>query len=166
MYKKYATRLIIFRGRFNAVSMAIYGHLVGERLEEVEYVSERKPLKLPPPLSLSPLLDLANSPNPTALAEQLLTLMPSPTPLPLLIRLMFCLKPEEEDWDNPDFPYVYSNFEMALNDEDFENEAFDLGSLVQSVSKPLKDDVSAQLLTEFAGKMKDLLGSDVSRYWQ
>jgi len=153
--------LIIFRGRFNAVSLAVYGDLVGELLETVEY--EPKPLSLPSPISLSPALDLANSPNPTALAEQLLTLMPSPTPLPLLIRLMFCLKPEEEDWDNPNFPYVYSNFELAMNDDDFENEVFDLGSLVQSVSKPLKHDVSAESLTEFAGKMKDLLGSDVGR---
>lgn len=152
--------MIIFRGRFNAVSLAVYGDLVGERLEPVEY--KPSPLNLPSPVSLSPALDLAVSPNPTALAERLLTLMPSPTPLSVLIRLMFCLKPEEEDWDNPNFPYVYSNFEMALSDDDFENEVFDLGSLVQSVSKPLKDDVSAESLTEFAGKMKDLLGSDVS----
>jgi hypothetical protein len=141
--------------------VAIYGDVVGERLEAVEY--EPKPLTLPPSVSLAPALDLAMSSNPTVLAEQLLTLMPSPTPLSLLIRLMFCLKPEEEDWDNPNFPYVYSNFEMALTDDDFENEVFDLGSLVQAVSKPLKDDVSAESLTEFAGKMKDLLGSDVCR---
>jgi hypothetical protein len=140
--------------------MAVYGDLIGERLEAVEY--EPKPLKVPIPVCLSPALDPAISSNPTALAEQLLTLMPSPTPLSLLIPLMFCLKPEEEDWDNPSFPYVYSNFGMALNDDDIENEVFDLGSLVQSVSKPLKDDVSAESLTEFAGKMKDLLGSDVS----
>jgi hypothetical protein len=140
--------------------MAIYGDVLGERLETVEY--EPKPLKLLSPIPLFPALDLAISPSPTALAEQLLRLMPSPTPLPLLIRLMFCLKPEEEDWDNPNFPYVYSNFETALNDDDFENEVFDLESLVQSVSKPLKDDISAESLTDFAGKMKDLVGSDVS----
>lgn len=125
-------------------------------------VYETKLLSLPAPVSLSPALDLATSHNPTALAEQLLGLMPSPTPLSLLVRLMFCLKPEEEDWENPNFPYVYSNFEATLNDDDFENEVFDLASLVQSVSKPLKDDVSPESLTEFAGKMKDLLGSDVS----
>lgn len=142
--------------------MAIYGDIAAERLNTE--VHETELLELPAPVSLSPALDLAISLNPTALAEQLLGLMPSPTPLPLLVRLMFCLKPEEEDWDNPDFPYVYSSFEATLSDDDVENEVFDLGSLVQSVSKPLKDDVSPESLTEFAGKMKDLLGSDVSLF--
>ena len=140
------------------MSIAIYGEVVGEHTEISEY--EPKPLPAPAPIPLSLALDVANSVHPTALAEQLLALMPSPAPLALLIRLMFCLKPEKEDWDNPHFPYVYSNFEKTFGGGDIENEVFDLESLVQAVSKPLKEDVSAESLTEFVGKMRDLLGSD------
>jgi len=151
--------LIIFQGQFKEVSIAIYGEVVVEHTEVSEY--EPKPLPASAPIPLSPALDLANSVHPTVLAEQLLALMPSPAPLALLIRLMFCLKPEKEDWDNPHFPYVYSNFEKTFGGDDIENEVFDLESLVQAVSKPLKEDVSAESLTEFVGKMRDLLGSDV-----
>ncbi len=140
--------------------MAIYGEVFGERPEISAY--KPKPLPVSVSIPLSPALDVANSVHPTALAEQLLALMPSPAPLPLLIRLMFCLKPEKEDWDNPDFPYVFSHFDKIFGDDNIENEVFDLESLVQSVSKPMKDDVSAESLTEFVGKMRDLLGSNVS----
>lgn len=140
--------------------MAIYGEVVGERPETSSH--KPKPLPVPAPVPLSPALDVANSVHPTALAEGVLALMPSPAPLSLLIRLMFCLKPEKEDWDNPDFPYVFSHFDKIFGDDNIENEVFDLESLVQAVSKPMRDDVSAESLTEFAGKMRDLLGSDVS----
>jgi hypothetical protein len=145
--------------------MAIYGEVLGERSKISAY--KAKPLPVSVLIPLSPALDVANSARPTALAEQLLALMPSPAPLSLLIRLMFCLKPEKEDWDNPDFPYVFSHFDRIFGDDNIENEVFDLESLVQSVSKPMKDDVSAESLTEFVGKMRDLLGSNVSKFqWQ
>jgi maltodextrin utilization protein YvdJ len=69
-------------------------------------------------------------------------------------RLIFSLKPEDEDWDEPDFPYLYCDLD---NDE-----AFDLESLVQSVTRPIKDDISPETLSRFATKMHDYLGSNVS----
>ncbi|KAF9534121.1 hypothetical protein CPB83DRAFT_902092 [Crepidotus variabilis] len=155
---EYATRLIIFKGLFKEAAMAIYGTIVANPPEVTEY--EPRPLPVSSMQTLPAVLDVARSVNPTSLANQLLGLIPSPAPLTLVMRLMFCLRPEKEDWDNPQFPYVYAHLDQILEDDDIESEVLDLQTLVQSVSKPLKDNISSDLLTEFAGRMRDLFGSD------
>lgn len=150
--RKYATRLIIFRGDFEALSVAIYGEVVADPPEVQDY----KPGQLPVPTctALSTTVDVANSPNPTGPADQLLSLLPVPPPLPLVSRLIFSLKPEDEDWDLPEFPYLYSD----LENDDIE----DLASLVQSVTRPIRDDISPDVLSRFAAKAHDFLGLNVS----
>jgi len=92
--------------------------------------------------------------KPAQLAEQLLSLLPAPRPLSLLIRLTFCLKPKDDDWDHPDFPFLYSDIES-------DEEAFDLETLVEGTSRPIREDVSEDALTQFALRVNDLLGSKV-----
>jgi len=158
--RKYATRLIIFQGQFQDISLAIYGEVAADRQEVVD--QEPRSLPVLSPIPLSPALDLANSSSPTSLVKQLLALMPSPAPLALVIRLMFCLKPEKEDWDNPEFPYVYSDLDKVF-ENDMECEIIDWEGVVQSVSKPLRDDVSSGSLTALAALMNDFIGrGDVS----
>ncbi|KAF8969383.1 hypothetical protein BDZ97DRAFT_1653935 [Flammula alnicola] len=152
MGPEYATRLIIFRGDFEVISVAIYGEVVTEIPEVSGY--ETKPLPAPTSMTLSPSVDLASSTNPTLLAENLLSLLPTSPPLSLVSRLVFSLKPEDEDWDDPDFPYIYSDLD---NDE-----VMDLEGLVQSVTRPIRDDISPETLSRFATKMHDYLGSNPS----
>jgi len=76
---------------------------------------------------------------------------------------MFCLKPKDDDWDHPDFPFLYSDIES-------DEEAFDLETLVEGTSRPIRDDVSEDALIQFASRVNDLLGSKVrvtgpSVYW-
>ncbi|KAF9481882.1 hypothetical protein BDN70DRAFT_802571 [Pholiota conissans] len=146
----YATRLIIFRGDFEVISVAIYGEVVAE-LPPVQ-IYETRPLPVPRPTSISPGADVANSKKPTQLAEDLLSLLPSPPTLALVSRLIFSLKPEDEDWDEPDFPYLYSD----LDDDEVSN----LESLVHSVTRPIRDDIPPETLARFATKMHDYLGLD------
>lgn len=144
--------MIIFRGDFEVISVAVYGNVVAEPPEVQTY--EPKQLPLPTSVKLSSSIDVANSANPTHLAEHLLALLPVPPPLPLVSRLIFSLKPEDEDWDHPDFPYLYSD----LDHEDIS----DLESLVQSATRPIRDDISPDTLSRFATKAHDCIGSNVS----
>ncbi|CAA7258559.1 unnamed protein product [Cyclocybe aegerita] len=158
MGSEYATRLVIFQGDFQVISMAIYGERVTEYEEVTDY--EPKPLPTPSHILLPSALDVTNSAKPVSLVHQILSLLPSPPPLSLIIRLMFCLKPDSEDWDDPEFPYVYSDLDKRFNEDDVESEVFDLESLVKTVSKPLRDDVSVESLNEFAERMQDFLISN------
>ncbi|KAJ3516816.1 hypothetical protein NLJ89_g881 [Agrocybe chaxingu] len=158
MGSEYATRLVIFQGGFQVISMAIYGERVTELEEVADY--EPKPLPSSSHISLPSALDVTNSAKPVSLVHQILSLLPSPPPLLLVVRLMFCLKPDSEDWDDPEFPYVYSDLDKRFNEDDVESEVFDLESLVKTVSKPLRDGVSAESLNEFAERMQDFLLSN------
>ena len=152
---QYATRLVIIQGQYKSLSMAIYGDVVADAQEIREY----EPRSIPAlnSVSLPKAVDPSNSTEPTMLAQHLLSLLPDTPPLSLIIRLMFCLKPPDEDWDHPDFPYLYS-------DLDSEDEIYDLATLVQSISRSVKDDVSADTLSTFAEKITDFLGPKVSLY--
>jgi len=146
--------VIIFHGDFKVISVATYGEVVSEPSEVRKY--QPKPLPNPTLVYLSPTVDLANSTTPTLLAEQLLSLLPVVPPLPLATRLIFSLKPEDEEWDRSGFPFLYTDLDMDIED------IVDLETLVQSVSRPIRDDVSPESLSKFATRMHDSLGSNVS----
>ncbi|KAL5530102.1 hypothetical protein ACEPAF_6359 [Sanghuangporus sanghuang] len=146
---EFATRLMIVRGKFEKLSLAIYGDIVSESLDSLQTY---KPRQLPQVLysSLPPSLDPANSMNPTALAQSLLTLIPEagrPT-LALIVRLMFCLKPSNEDWEEKDFPYLYSILDQGLND-------LSLEKAVDMTSRPVDDMVDEGVLKNFARELGD-----------
>jgi hypothetical protein len=93
---------------------------------------------------VNPALDVANAADPTSLSRQLLELIPDAPPLPLVVRLMFCLKASNDDWDHPEFPYLYAD--MNIDDENI-----DLEELYERTSRAVPDDISPEDLSGFAG---------------
>ncbi|KAG2128995.1 hypothetical protein DEU56DRAFT_902989 [Suillus clintonianus] len=150
MGSEFATRLMIVRGDFETVSMAIYGDVVSDIPPNPNTYS---PLSLPTHLSvpLVPALDAAKSNDPTALARNLLALIPNAPCLSLVIRLMFCLKQPNDDWELPEFPHLYSD----LNEEEMD---IDLDTAFRSLSRPVVDDISSEQLHCFAKKVSDAIG--------
>ena len=141
---------MIVRGDFECASVAIYGELVTDAVaSETSYAPGE--LQLPEPVSISPAFDLARTSDPTCLARQLLALIPDVPSLNLVIRLMFCLKPPNDDWDLPEFPHLYSD----LNEEDMD---IDLDSAFRCLSRPIAEDVSVESLQRFVDKIVDALG--------
>lgn len=153
MPSQYATRLMIVKGAFQSISLAIYGETVSESPSEPAPY-EPKPLPAVDPRPLSKAVDPASMLDPTRLANQLLSLIPDSPPLALVIRLMFCLKPSNEDWDLPDFPYLHA-------DLDAESEVFDLETALSCTAKPVRDDISYDALSAFAMKVAESIGSKV-----
>ncbi|KAH9983532.1 hypothetical protein BJV74DRAFT_614460 [Russula compacta] len=150
MGNEFATRLMIVKGNFTKLSMAIYGDVASELPSSPpSRVPGALPLLTPTPLS--PALDPANSGDPTTLTRNLLSLIPDAPPLPLVIRLMFCLKPANDDWDLPEFPYLHPD----LGDDSIN---FDLDYAYQLTSQPVADDVPLEVLQRFADRIADATG--------
>jgi hypothetical protein len=99
---------------------------------------------------LSRPLDPSNSADPSLLAQQLLSLIPDSPTLALVIRLMFCLKPTHDDWERPEFPYLYAD--LSLEDEDFT-----LEKACSWISTPVDDNVAPGYLQKFASKVAEAL---------
>jgi hypothetical protein len=146
---------MIVKGAFECVSMAIYGDIVNE-LPPRRTIYEPRMLPTHDPIPLSSVLDPANARDPTKLARQLLDLIPDAPPLSLIIRLMFCLKPSDEDWDLPDFPYLFSD-PNQLTEESSIDDIFRL------TTRPLSDDTQARSLAGLSQKLIQGLGLPVSR---
>lgn len=91
---------MIVKGKFDVLSIAIYGDIVTDTPSSTEKY-ETHPLPSVVPVPLSKAVDPSGSSDPTMLAKQLLALIPNSPPLPLVVRLMFCLKPSNDDWDLP-----------------------------------------------------------------
>lgn len=144
---------MIVKGQFESLSMAIYGDIVSEAPHIQKY--DPRPVPSVEPFPLSKAVDPSNSSDPTLLANELLALIPNSPPLSLVIRLMFCLKPSNEDWDLPEFPYLHANLQACF-DEDF-----DLETSIQLASKPVRDDSSYDTLSHFAKRIADLIGPKV-----
>jgi hypothetical protein len=90
---------MIVCGDFETLSMAMHADVVPDTPPK----SPLTPLSLPTRSSVSfmPALDAAKSEDPTALARNLLALIPNAPSLSLVIRLMFCLKQPNDDWELP-----------------------------------------------------------------
>ena len=143
---------MIVKGAFDCVSMAIYGDVVSE-MPPPSAVYEPKAISSFDPIPLSTSLDPSNFRDPTRLASQLLELIPDAPPLPHIIRLMFCLKPSNEDWDLPEFPHLFAD----LNEEG----DFDLEKALRITSRPISDDTSQISLARFAEDLARSLSSKV-----
>ncbi|KAJ7498487.1 hypothetical protein FB451DRAFT_1202051 [Mycena latifolia] len=151
MGTEYATRLMIVKGAFQSLSLAIYGEIVSEPAPEIQSY-EPKPLPVVEPRPLSKAVDPCSMLDPTRLATQLLALIPDSPPLALVIRLMFCLKPSNEDWELLEFPYLHADLAAA------ESEPFDLDAALLCTAKPVRDDISYEALSAFAAKVADAVG--------
>lgn len=122
--------------------MAIYGDVMSE-LPPPPTTYEPKPLPAFEPIRISRVLDPSNSLDPAALARELLNLIPDAPPLPLAIRLVFCLKPPSDDWDLPEFPYIFA-------DLDIDAAQFDLEKAATLTTRPVSDDTEDVILLRFA----------------
>ncbi|KAI0340752.1 hypothetical protein BDW22DRAFT_1359560 [Trametopsis cervina] len=153
-----ATRLMVVKGPFQSVSMAIYGDVVSEK-PSVPSTYEPKHLASLDPIPLHSSLDTSTFLDPTKVAKQLLQLIPEAPPLHLVVRLMFCLKPGNEEWDSPDFPYLYADLEEFSDDQDIEQASV-------LTLHPVADDTSESVLHTFAGKVAQAIGpKDDNQAW-
>ncbi|KAJ3772145.1 hypothetical protein FB446DRAFT_64835 [Lentinula raphanica] len=175
---EYATRLMIVKGQFDTLSLAVYGEIVSETIipplsaEEIAS-SVSKPVPTPEKRTVPASIDPAHSSDPTFLARNLLSLLEESPPLSLISRLMFCLKPDNDDWDDPDFPYLYVDFDRdifqtptniedddeTLNSGGEDDSHFDIEAVLDAMSKPVSDDLTEDMLTRFAQVVADHMES-------
>ncbi|KAF9266285.1 hypothetical protein L218DRAFT_897341 [Marasmius fiardii PR-910] len=142
---EYATRLMIIKGKFDFVSLAIYGEVADaqpptENSKDISSIS----IPQPQPIPLSRSLDVANARDPTELSKQLLSLTNDPPSLSLASRLVLCMKPEVDDWDDPDFPHLYADIKAELSLDNLS-----LESAVECLSRPIPEDTSKELMVRF-----------------
>jgi hypothetical protein len=112
---QYATRFVIFQGAFESVSLAIYGDLVTEPAHLTTHLPP-KPAPCRGTHSPNWFPRPANAKDPTLLARQLLELIPESPSLAIVVRLMYCVKPSDADWEHPDFPYLYVDLGQDIAD--------------------------------------------------
>lgn len=138
---------MVIRGKFTKLSLAAYGTALSDptpptsayephMLRQVQYT--------PIPVSLDP----ANNINPGELARSLLKLIPDAPDLRLIIRLMFCLKPSNDDWEEKDFPHLYSDLEK-------DRDELNLDKAVEMTARPVSDNVEEDVLKDFAQRLGD-----------
>jgi hypothetical protein len=144
---------MIVQGNFESVSMAIYGDVATEPSPSYStYYSKQTPTLDDVPLSEH--LDPSNANDPTLLAKQLLALIPDRPPLPILIRLMFCVKPSSSDWEHPDFPYIYVDLDHDIAD-------FDLEKACKLTTSQMSDNLPLERLARFAENVATAIGPPV-----
>jgi len=144
---------VIFQGAFEYVSLAIYGDLVTEQPAlPLAYLPNPLPSVEPTPLNGS--LDPANAKNPTSLARQLLELIPESPSLAIVVRLMYCVKPSDADWEHPDFPYLYVDLGQDIAD-------FSLEKAVKLTTEQISDELTSDQLSRFADKISNIIGPPV-----
>ena len=137
---------MIIKGQFDFVSIAVYGtvvtdtQLAPDNLEQVPTLS----IPQPDPIPLPRLLDVANAKEPTELAQQLLSLIPDPPPLSLASRLVLCMKPDTDDWEDPGFPHLYADLDRELDCDDLT-----LEDAVSCLSRPIPEDTSREVIAKF-----------------
>ena len=68
---------------------------------------------------MSAALDLVNAQDASSVATKLMSLLKNPPPLPVILRSQFCLKPDDDTWDHPDYPNVYVDLAEQLEDFKF-----------------------------------------------
>ena len=140
---------MIVKRNFTKLSIAIYGDVASELSSPPpSYVPSVRPPLTPTPLFL--ILDPANTGNPTSLTRSLVSLIPDAPPLPPVIRLTFCFKPVNDDWDLPEFPHIHPD----LNEDPIN---FDLDYAYQLTGQPVADDVPLEVLQRFVDGVADVI---------
>lgn len=141
-----STRLMIIRGDFDSLSLAVYGNLVSES-SNAPVVSSPFPqaLEALKPIPHNPPLDPANSNNPTFLAKELLSQILRAPRLADVVRFVFCLKPSKEDWSRSNFPF-YANWDQLPTD---------LDEAIVLLSRPLPEDTPSDAISNIAHRIKE-----------
>ncbi|KZT42990.1 hypothetical protein SISSUDRAFT_800120 [Sistotremastrum suecicum HHB10207 ss-3] len=143
-----STRLMIIKGDFSSLSLAVYGNPVSES-NNSSAISVPTPQTLDAlsPPSHNPVLDPANSTDPCFLAKELLNLIPRAPRLDKVVRFIFCLKPSKEDWSRPNFP-LYANWDQL---------PFDFEEAIILLSRPLPADTPKDAISNIARKIKEIV---------
>lgn len=144
---------MILKCSFQVLSFALYGETVSQP-SPPPTLYEPIPIPTVDPLPLPDAIDPANAPDPTSLATHLLKMIPDAPPLSLVIRLMFCLKPTDDDWEDPAFPYHGTSLEIP--------EDFDLELAGDLISRPVRKETSEDAISTFAKSVGDLIGPKVN----
>jgi len=144
---------VIFQGAFESLSLAIYGDLVTEQ-PTLPLTYRPSPLPAVENTLLAGSLDPANAKDPTLLARQLLELIPESPPLAIVVRLMYCVKPSDADWEHPDFPYLYVDLSQDIVD-------FSLEKAVKLTTEQISDELTSDQLLHFADKISNIVGPPV-----
>lgn len=150
---QYATRFVIFQGAFQSVSLAIYGDLVTEQ-PTLPLTYHPNPLPVIEHTPLTGSLDPANAKDPTLLARQLLELTPDSPPLAIVVRLMYCVKPSDVDWEHPDFPYLYVDLGQDIAD-------FSMEKAVKLTTEQVSDELTSDQLSHFVDQISNAIGPPV-----
>ncbi|KIY52304.1 hypothetical protein FISHEDRAFT_28041, partial [Fistulina hepatica ATCC 64428] len=148
---EYTTRLMIIKGEFDYLSIAVYGEIVLESAEPLD-VDFHEPLPIVHSRPLAQAVDPGNASDPSALAESLLSLLSDVDCVPLhrVVRYMLCIKPATDDWDLEGFPGCYNT---SIEDE------FALEK-VPDYTLHLDDDISDESLTKICRQAAELLEND------
>ena len=144
---------MIFQGTFESVSLAIYGDLVTDQ-PTLPPTYRPNPLPAVDHTPLAGFLDPANAKDPTSLAGQLLELIPESPSLAIIVRLMYCVKPSDADWEHPDFPYLYADLGQDIAD-------FSLEKAVKLTTEQISDELTSDQLSRFADKISNIIGPPV-----
>lgn len=168
---------MILKGQFEALSLAIYGQIISDSVQPDITNTSLKTMPSVESQTLSASVNPASSSEPTFLARNLLSLLDDAPSLSLASKLMFCLKPENDDWDDPDFPYLFVDFDRDIfqtnskmdregdEDEDVNGEGevtFDFEATLDAMSRPVSDTVSEDTLTKFAQAVAGSIGPKTS----
>jgi len=144
---------VIFQGAFESISLAIYGDLVTEQ-PTLPLTYRPSPLPAVEHALLAGSLDPANAKDPTLLARQLLELIPESPPLAIVVRLMYCVKPSDADWEHPDFPYLHVDLGQDIVE-------FSLEKAVKLTTEQISDELTSDQLLHFADKISNIVGPPV-----
>ncbi|KAF8492904.1 hypothetical protein JB92DRAFT_3236124 [Gautieria morchelliformis] len=146
----FVTRLMVVQGDFVHVTLAVYGDAASEPpLDPVSY--EPTPLTAIVPHALAPALDPANSNEPTLLSRDIINLIPHAPLLPTAIRLIFCLKPADEDYGGDRFSSLDDCIVSDISGLEW------LERAAETLMAPLHEDVSLDLLKAFSERISDAL---------
>jgi hypothetical protein len=144
---------MIIKGAFERISLAIYGDIVTEPPAPASGY-ELTALPSTEYSDLSRTLDPSRFFDPSLPARQLLALIPDSPPLQLVVRLMFCLKPPNDSWENPEFPYIYADLEP-------ENDDLSLDNACRWTLTPANDESTVEYLEKFAERVAACIGPKV-----
>lgn len=146
---------MIVKGRFESLSLAIYGDVIADLPPAPENYVPRQPSSVAP-VPLFHTVDPANAVDPTMLARQLLELIPNSPSLSLVIRLILCIKPYDDEWDMPGFPYLHTDLHVT------DPRNFDLDKAVQLIARPISETAPEESLTSFAEFVSAAISDKVS----
>jgi hypothetical protein len=144
---------VIFQGAFESVSLAVYGELATDQ-PPLPLTYSPNPLPVAEHTPLTGSLDPVNAKDPTLLARQLLELTPESPSLAIVVRLMYCVKPSDADWEHPDFPYLHVDLGQDIAD-------FSLEKAVKLTTEQISDELTPDQLSHFADKISNVIGPPV-----